>query len=258
MDNGANILQFDCHSGYNQRFWAEDRGGGYFAFINTGSGKCLDQNPGSGDGLNVVQWRCHFQSNQLWQPIDVGGGFFRLVNQQSGKVLEVEGIQSQSNGANIQTWTYDGSSGDKKWKFVGVGGHMAFRSYNITNEFLTTRSNYEVWIDPNTSDDSAYRIVPGLADINCVSFQSKRYPNRYLRHASSVLWAHPNDGTALFRADATFCVRSPLVGQSGYRSFESKNFPGYYIRHASGRLRIAQFVDTALFRADASWQFQTR
>ena len=118
--------------------------------------------------------------------------------------------------------------------------------------------SYEVWRDKNTSDDSSYRIVPGLADNNCVSFQSKRYPDRYLRHSSYVLWSNPSDGSSLFNNDATFCAQPSLVGDPGYRSFESKNFPGYYIRHANGRVRIDAFADNTTYRRDASWRLRTR
>jgi Ricin-type beta-trefoil lectin domain-like len=82
------------------------------------SGKCLDQVPGSSDGLNVTQWACHFGDNQLWHPQQApGSNFFELVNKQSGRVLEVSGNESTQNGANIQTWTYDGS-GDMKRQLV--------------------------------------------------------------------------------------------------------------------------------------------
>ena len=76
--------------------------------------ECLDQVPGSSDGLNVLQRPCHSGDNQLWRPEQVKGNLFKLVNKQSGRVLEVSGNQSLQNGANIQTWSYDGS-GDMIW-----------------------------------------------------------------------------------------------------------------------------------------------
>ena len=116
--DGANVSLFDCHGRGNQLFWAFDWGGGYFALVNSMSGKCLDQVPGSSDGLNVTQWGCHFGDNQLWHPQQApGSNFFELVNKQSGRVLEVSGNQSTQNGANVQTWTYDGS-GDMKWQLT--------------------------------------------------------------------------------------------------------------------------------------------
>jgi alpha-L-arabinofuranosidase B-like protein/phosphatidylinositol-specific phospholipase C-like protein len=137
-------------------------------------------------------------------------------------------------------------------------GYLAFRSYNFSDGFITARGGaYEVWRDANASDDSAYQVVPGLADAGCVSFRSKRYPDRYLRHSNYALWADVNTG-GVFAADATFCVRPALGGDSNFRSFESKNFPNHFIRHASGRVRIDPFEDTAVFRQDATWQYTPR
>ncbi len=137
-------------------------------------------------------------------------------------------------------------------------GYLAFRSYNFSNGFITSLgSPYEVWRDANASDDSAYQLVPGLADAGCVSFKSKRYPDRYLRHSSYAIWTDVDTGGA-FAADATFCVRPALSGDPNFRSFESKNFPNHYIRHASGRIRIDPFEDTTVFRQDATWQYTPR
>jgi hypothetical protein len=115
--DGAEVVLWDCHGKGNQLFWAFAQADGYFVFVNAQSGKCLDQVPGSSDGLDVIQHGCHFGSNQLWRPESAGGSYVKLVNKQSGRVLEVSGNQSTSNGANVQTWTYDGS-GDMRWQLV--------------------------------------------------------------------------------------------------------------------------------------------
>ena len=116
--DGANVSLYDCHGRGNQLFWAFDWGGGYFALVNATSGKCLDQVPGTSDGLNVSQWGCHFGDNQLWRAVQApGSNLFEIINKQSGKVLEISGYQSTQNGANIQTWSYDGS-GDMKWQIT--------------------------------------------------------------------------------------------------------------------------------------------
>lgn len=112
--DGGNVSLYDCHGRGNQLFWAFQQSGGYFVLVNATSGKCLDQ-AGSGNGANVVQWGCHFGDNQQWRPEQVNGNLFKLVNKQSGRVLEISGNQSTQNGANIQTWDYDGS-GDMIWQ----------------------------------------------------------------------------------------------------------------------------------------------
>lgn len=117
-DDGANVAQWDCNGGGNQLFWSFDQGNGFWALVNANSGKCLDQVVGNTDGLNVRQQGCTFADNQLWHPAQAPGtNFFELVNKQSGRVLEISGNQSTANGANVQTWTYDGSA-DMRWQIV--------------------------------------------------------------------------------------------------------------------------------------------
>lgn len=109
-------------------------------------------------------------------------------------------------------------------------------SINISNN-LIRHQNGRGRIDPNINDnqDSQFRIVPGLSDSNCVSIQSVNFPNCYLRHRNGEIWLDTNDGTQIFKADATFFKR-PGLSNSSAVSFESKNFPGQYIRHRNGLL----------------------
>ena len=63
------------------------------------------------------------------------------------------------------------------------------------------------------------------------------HPGRYLRHADSLVRSAPDDGTALFRQDATFCAR-PGVGGTGI-TFEPINVPGSYLRHYASQVYVA-------------------
>ena len=76
--------------------------------------------------------------------------------------------------------------------------------------------------------DSTFWTRPGLADANCVSFESRSNPGQFLRHSGFRIRRDVSDGSALFKADATFCVRAGLAG--GGSSFESYNLPGRYLR----------------------------
>ena len=93
--------------------------------------------------------------------------------------------------------------------------------------------------------------MPGLADANCYSFQAVNATG-YLRHYDRRIRLDANDGSAVFRADATFCAKPGLSG-SGNLSLESYNFPGSYVRHYNYELRIDPFADNATYRADASF-----
>ncbi|OAJ72269.1 hypothetical protein AYJ08_18750 [Brevibacillus sp. SKDU10] len=62
--------------------------------------------------------------------------------------------------------------------------------------------------------DSTFIMVPGLTDPtnrSLVSFRSKNFPDRFIRHRNFNLWVEPADSD-LARADATFKLRGqPFV-----------------------------------------------
>jgi len=85
--------------------------------------------------------------------------------------------------------------------------------------------------------DASWVVRPGLADSSCVSFESRSRAGTFLRHSNFQLYRQSFDGTALFRADATFCPRS---GRSGIgTSFASYNFPTKFLRHFDNALFLA-------------------
>nr|WP_224366704.1 AbfB domain-containing protein [Hyalangium versicolor] len=106
--------------------------------------------------------------------------------------------------------------------------------------------------DGTLKQDATFKIVAGLADSACYSFESRNYPGSYLRHSASRIRRDARDGTALFDQDATFCARAALDG-SGNFSLESKNLPGSYVRHRNAEVWVDAFQDTTGFRQDATW-----
>jgi hypothetical protein len=106
-------------------------------------------------------------------------------------------------------------------------------------------------------DDGTWIVRRGLASNACVSFESRNFPGDFLRHQNFQLRRQPNDGSALFRADATFC---PQAGQSGQgTSFAAFNFPTRFLRHFNNTVFIASnggpntFDVTGSFASDVSW-----
>jgi len=59
--------------------------------------------------------------------------------------------------------------------------------------------------------DTSFVVRKGLANPECVSFESVGYPGYYLRHQNWILRLHHRDGTQLFDADVTFCARSTAL-----------------------------------------------
>jgi len=100
--------------------------------------------------------------------------------------------------------------------------------------------------------DATFKIVAGLADASCYSFELRNYPGSYLRHFNSRIRRDPRDGSALFDQDATFCARAALDGSPSV-SLESKNKPGFYVRHRGGEVWLDALENTTGFRQDASW-----
>ncbi|WNG38745.1 beta-galactosidase [Archangium violaceum] len=101
--------------------------------------------------------------------------------------------------------------------------------------------------------DATFKIVPGLADASCYSFEARNFPGHYLRHANSRVRKDARDGSALFDQDATFCARDALDGSSVGVSLEAKNQPGSYLRHRTSELWLDVFENTQLYRQDATW-----
>jgi hypothetical protein len=105
--------------------------------------------------------------------------------------------------------------------------------------------------------DSTWIVRRGLAGNSCVSFESRNFPGDFLRHQNFQLRRQPMDGSALFRADATFCPQAGMSGQG--TSFASFNFPTRFIRHFNDSVFIASnggdntFDTTTSWAADVSW-----
>ncbi|MET9230121.1 AbfB domain-containing protein [Lentzea sp. NPDC003310] len=105
--------------------------------------------------------------------------------------------------------------------------------------------------------DATYTVRRGLADSSCYSFESVNFPGQFLRHADSRVRNSPNDGSALFRDDATFCA-SPGLSGTGV-TFESINKPGSYLRHFESQVFVASgnaevgFDRPQTLTADSTW-----
>jgi Alpha-L-arabinofuranosidase B (ABFB) domain len=115
--------------------------------------------------------------------------------------------------------------------------------------------------DATLKADASWKVVAGLADASCYSFQSVNFPSDFLRHTNSRVVKASNDNSPLFKADATWCAKDGLSGVGV--SFESKNYPGYYLRHYFAQMWIARRggplpSDSAnSFEQDVSWNVTT-
>jgi len=66
--DGANVQQWTCGSGTNQRWSLTSLSGGYYRLTAQHSGKVLDVvGNGTADGVNIDQWTSNNGNNQQWQ-----------------------------------------------------------------------------------------------------------------------------------------------------------------------------------------------
>jgi len=101
-----------------------------------------------------------------------------------------------------------------------------------------------------TKQDATFTVVAGLANPSCYSFRGTG--GRYLRHYSFRLRLHADNGTPLFRQDATFCARTGST--TGTVTLESYNYPGRFIRHRNFELWVDPADNTERFRADSAFR----
>jgi hypothetical protein len=134
-------------------------------------------------------------------------------------------------------------------------GPLSLESQNTPGRFIANQNGLAVLVEAGPGTDSGTRgratftAVEGLADSRCFSF---RYVDgRYLRHASWRVRLDPDQGTPLFRGDATFCPRAGAA--AGSVTLEASNYPGWFLRHRAGEIWVDQSDNSAAFRADGSF-----
>jgi hypothetical protein len=157
------------------------------------------------------------------------------------------------------SYNSDGTIGRVTQTSAGVGtpsiAANRLQSHNFPDRYVR-HVDFDVRIDPNVSPvaDAQWRMVPGLADTGSayVSLEAANFPGYYLRHSNYDLVLARNDGSATFRADATF-RRVTGLADSSAASFQSYNFPDRYLRHADYLLRLDP-ISTTADRADATFR----
>jgi RNA polymerase sigma factor (sigma-70 family) len=125
-------------------------------------------------------------------------------------------------------------------------GRISFEPVDAAGRFLTVAGNRGVLASDRRG--STFEVVRGLADAACYSFRTG--DGRVLRHASFRLRADRDEGTTLFKRDATFCVRPGA--SAGSVSLESANYPRYFVRHLGDEFWVDESDGSAAFAATSS------
>lgn len=136
-----------------------------------------------------------------------------------------------------------------------AGGRRSLRAAGFPDRYVRQSNGLAALVSVNTGSSGEVRqaatftVVPGLADAKCFSFAGSE--GGYLRHYNYRIRHDRNDGSRLFREDATFCIRQGALPGSVY--LESFNYRGYYVHLRGDELWIDQWRDRDEFRRECSF-----
>lgn len=225
---------------------------GQYSIKNVQNGLALDVASGSLDhGAKFQLWSYNGGDNQKFAFIPTGGGYHRITPVHSNKPADVVDV-STADGALIQQWRYLLAS-NQQWRLEPLAVSARLQSYNYPDRYIR-HSNYRLQIDANITlaQDSQFKIVSGLTDLNGVSFESINFPGRFLRvRSNGEVWLDQNDSTTAFKNDATFRRTAGLADpqKSSYQMWTDST---KYLRHYN-YLMYAQSGSGSAFNADATF-----
>ncbi|MGQ4363844.1 RICIN domain-containing protein [Streptomyces sp. SAS_272] len=105
---GAQIKQYDCNGGNNQKYWFKSVGSGYYQLVVRSSSLCVRENAGT-----VSQEDCNASVTAQQWSLTTSGSYVNITSRASGKCLDVNGA-STANSAAIITYTCNGGT-NQQW-----------------------------------------------------------------------------------------------------------------------------------------------
>ncbi|MEV5434590.1 family 43 glycosylhydrolase [Streptomyces sp. NPDC052682] len=104
--DGADVAQYGCTGGSNQRWRLEDLGDDTHRLVNVATGKVLDTaDCSAADGADLRQWSWLNNTCQRFRFLATDSGYVRVVNQATGKVADVADC-STADSADVRQWTW--------------------------------------------------------------------------------------------------------------------------------------------------------
>ncbi|MDX3692196.1 RICIN domain-containing protein [Streptomyces europaeiscabiei] len=105
---GAQIKQYTCNSGNNQKYWFKSVGSGYYQLMTRHSSLCVQEN-----AATVTQEKCNSSAaGQQWS-LTTSGSYVKVVSRATGECLDVNGA-STADSAAVITYTC-GSGTNQQW-----------------------------------------------------------------------------------------------------------------------------------------------
>ncbi|HZU56725.1 MAG TPA: arabinofuranosidase catalytic domain-containing protein [Actinocrinis sp.] len=252
---GPQLQIWDCQSYAVDQHWTYDPSSQTLLSL----GKCLDiDGDSTASGAHVELWACNGVGGQKWVQQPDG----TLINPQSGLCLTDPG-DNTANGTQLDIEACTGGAG-QQFGYLGAvalapGAEVSFRATTAccAGDFIRHQNGRAI-ISPITvanssldKQDATWIVRPGLANSACLSFESKNYPNGYLRQTSGAVYQQQNDGTAQFASDATFCAVPGKSGQGESLSWNAT--PADYLRHYAGQLYVASDGGPDAWDSSTSW-----
>ena len=105
---GAQIKQYDCNGGANQKYWFKSVGSGYYQLMTRHSSLCVQENANT-----VTQENCSSSATGQQWSLTTTGSYVNVTSRASGECLDVNGA-STANGAALITYTCNGGT-NQQW-----------------------------------------------------------------------------------------------------------------------------------------------
>jgi non-reducing end alpha-L-arabinofuranosidase len=253
--NDLPVQMWDCNPSAADQHWTHYPDN----TLRNGLNRCLDIDGNStASGTLVGQFNCNGVGGQQW--VQQADG--TLLNPQSGLCLTDPGGDT-ANGTQLDIETCAGAS-DQEFSYVSAvalypGQEVSFRATTpcCTGDYIRHQNGVGI-ISPITisnptgdKQDATWIVEPGLANSSCLSFESKNYPNGYLRQSGGEIYQQQNDNSTGFATDATFCEVPGMNGQGV--SLQWYGNSSLYIRHYNGTLYIASDGGSDPWDSTTSW-----
>ncbi|BBC36975.1 Hydrolase [Streptomyces graminofaciens] len=115
--DGANIQQWSCTGGANQKWRIEDRADDTSRLVNVATGKVADiADCNSADGTDIRQWSWLNNNCQKFRLIYTGSDYVQIVNVATGKVMDVANCGT-ANGTDVRQWSWLNNN-CQQWRLV--------------------------------------------------------------------------------------------------------------------------------------------
>jgi len=212
--NNANVQQFTCNGGDNQKWQMVENSDGYVTLKNKLSAKCLDvAGASTANNANVQQFTCGTDGNQRF--------YFAIFENRHVQVVQI----AKSNGTLRQTQS-DAAVADHVARANGVYGRYGLRlSYDAASDKSNVNSDalFALGESPEVTRTCPDGTV-GTPSVCAQRFASANWPGKV------VLLSRP--GNAFTSGGASFIV----IGQMGSNStFVCNNVPDtQWVAHEFG------------------------